>query len=203
MTDALLDHLQEPGQGCFEMKTKFVLLLFFVSGACSIGQSFYESLAANRYHAESWRTTPKIAGTTSSWTPILPEDFLSSGVVVTNNYAEADFQLIRFEKTSDNGKLDLRCILFHDFPMAKRELLQTLGSMQSTNLLSAGTNGLEVVGDIFYSDEAGYPFSCFVRNNVFIWCKSTFGNPMTTNLLFTLDSQIVNSVTNDVISPPP
>ncbi len=156
--------------------------------------------AARRYGAAAWPTNSVVAGIVESWEPILPESVVDGRSVSTNRTSAGRFDGIQFVCPS-NGSVfsdgfDLRISRLNDFNAAKEALLSRLGGMESPVLLLPGTNGLETVGDICFAKETdGLPsIALFVRNNVSVFCYTTIGHAAFTNILQSIDGQILDNL---------
>ena len=156
--------------------------------------------AVRRYEVAAWPTNSVVPGIVESWAPILPEVVVDGRPVSTNRTSAVLFDSIQFVCPS-NGSVfsdgfDLRVSRWNDFNAAKEDLLARLGGMESPVLLLPGTNGLETVGDICFAKESECLPSVvlFVRNNVLVFCYATIGHDTFTNLLQSIDGQILDNL---------
>ena len=176
-------------------------MLFLVLAGCllsedSHAQDILANRAMRRYDVMTWPTSPAVSGVVSNWIPALSGDLLENSSVCTNREQTASFTstMFEWEDSPSIEKLDLRFFVSSDFPSAKHALLMELGGMESTIPMSRGTNGLERLGDICYADLNQPAFVTFVRNNMFVSCCASLDETSLTNLLFSLDEQILASL---------
>lgn len=171
----------------------------------AFAQGVHSHIAMIHYPVATWASAPRIAGTIHDFLPIFPEEFIRGAISTTNTSTYVDGDVVHISIDHLQGVHSELCIQeFSNFAAAKMALLEELGSMQSTILMPMGTNGLETVGDICLSDAtpSSSGLTLFVRNNIVVSCDTAVSYETMTNLLFTLDSQIVYSVTNGVALTP-
>lgn len=157
---------------------------------------FFIQMASRRYHPETWPEQPSVSGVATNWFPSFPDWLVESSSIVTNVENNTNFTSFRFNGRDRNRRENLRLRLSQreDFSAARNGLLETLGGMESTISLPSGTNGLECLGDICYASLAQPSFVLFVRNNVFVSCYARLDENSLTNLLFSLDQQVLESL---------
>ena len=169
----------------------------------TFGQDCFVELGAQRYETTTWPTAPATSGIVSNWYPVIPSQFLLNTSVTTNLDCDADHSFVEFawDSSSDRSPLRLRIVSLTSFDSAKTMLLETLGSMTSTKALPQGTESLPNLGDICLGNASNPDLILFVRNNVFVAAFLPSGNNAATNLLYSLDGQITNSLTAPMMEP--
>ena len=190
-----------------KMRKKHWSLTIFVLGVVlsfeTLGQDYFVELAAQRYETASWATEPAKSGIVSNWNPVVPSQFLLNSSVTTNLDYDIDYSFREYvwNSSSDESPLRLRVFSVTSFDVAKKLLLETLGSMTSTIALPQGTNSLPNLGDICLGDASNPDLILFVRNNIFVSAFSSPGNHSVTNILYALDGQITNSLSAPMVEP--
>lgn len=156
--------------------------------------------AVRCYGADAWPTNSVVPGAVGTWEPILPEAVVNGREVSTNRLSSSDYETTQFSCFPNgsilSGGFDFRITRWNDFGGAKTGLLSRLGGMESPILVPSGTNGLEVVGDICFAKENDTlpSVALFVRNNISVFCYTTIGHDMLTNLLQSIDGQILDNL---------
>lgn len=156
----------------------------------------YEEFAEVRYQTASlWPETSELCGVANEWEPQIENRVGQEVVIETNKLISAGATVFCFDWTEPDGSaIDLRTYTCPDFSSAKTAMKRELGMMQSTVPMDTGTNGLEHLGDICLTRISDFVRILFVRNNVFVSLRTDAGLTVSTNLLFCLDSQIVQSL---------
>ena len=156
----------------------------------------YEEFAEARYQTASlWSETSELCGVANEWEPQIENRVGQEVVIETNKLISAGATVFCFDWTEPDGSaIDLRTYTCPDFSSAKTAMKRELGMMQSTVPMDTGTNGLEHLGDICLTRVSDFVRILFVRNNVFVSLRTDAGLTVSTNLLFCLDSQIVQSL---------
>lgn len=156
----------------------------------------YEEFAEARYQTASlWPETSELCGVANEWEPQIENRVGQEVVIETNKLISAGATVFCFDWTEPDGSaIDLRTYTCPDFSSAKTAMKRELGMMQSTVPMDTGTNGLEHLGDICLTRISDFVRILFVRNNVFVSLRTDAGLTVSTNLLFCLDSQIVQSL---------
>ncbi len=182
------------------MRKLFIIIALTFSRSMA-QDAFFVMLASQRYHPESWPTTPSACGVVTNLVPQLSNDVFVQSAVITNIEKSLAFQSYRYRVNPNSGGTihDLRVSILPNYTTACNALLEQLGMMESPVLIPYGTNGLEAVGDICLStsspESAG--MTLFVRNNVFVYCRSSFDYSLVTNSLYSLDAQIIGSLSSE------
>ena len=178
------------------MKRAIASLMVVLASFCLSHDEFFVQWAYGRYHPETWPEQPSVPGAVTNWFPALPNWLVDSSTIVTNVDSGTNFKSFRLSGRDETHKeiLRLRMSQREDFVDARNGLLETLGGMESTISMPRGTNGLEHLGDICYANGSHPAFVLFVRNNMFVSCYSSIEETSLTNLLFSLDGQILDNL---------
>lgn len=172
-------------------------LILLAVPVIAFAQGVHSHIAMIHYPVATWASAPRIAGTIHDFLPIFPEELIRGTISTTNINTHVDCDVVRISIDHLQGVHSELCIQeFSDFAAAKMALLEELGSMQSTTLMPMGTNGLETVGDICLSDAtpSSSGLTIFVRNNIVVSCDTAVSYETMTNIVFSLDAQLCNSI---------